>query len=161
MSHTHHCIHINASHHTIVNSSCCIRELRLLSFFVFVTIKFCWKGNTIFPVFVLFRFPLHLGVVNGASKNYNFEIFCSCTSFCICTSLLKLVKLSTSGDCLFLIHSASVKLSTSGDCLFLIHLMFLLHVNTPNHVWMSHVTRGGGLGSSTIFKKFNETYAPS
>ena len=25
----------------------------------------------------------------------------------------------------------------------------------------SHVRRGGGLGSSTIFKKFHETYAPS
>jgi len=85
----HHCIHINASHHTIVNSSWCIRELRLLSFFVFVTIKFCWKGNTIVPVFVHFRFPLHLGVVAGASDNYDCEIFCSCTSFCICTSLLK------------------------------------------------------------------------
>jgi len=35
------------------------------------------------------------------------------------------------------------------------------HCHTCTRVWMSHVLRGGGLGSSTIFKKFNETYAPS
>ena len=33
-----------------------------------------------------------------------------------------------------------------------IHMYALLYA----HTW-----RGGGLGSSTIFKKFNETYAPS
>jgi len=28
-------------------------------------------------------------------------------------------------------------------------------------VYVRYTERGGGLGSSTIFKKFNETYAPS
>ena len=35
---------------------------------------------------------------------------------------------------------------------------------SPRHVNVLHTTvykRGGGLGSSTIFKKFNEPYAPS
>jgi len=33
--------------------------------------------------------------------------------------------------------------------------------STPKQNQSTQSTRGGGLGSSTIFKKFNETYAPS
>ena len=71
-------------------------------------------------------------------------------------------------------------------CLALFYLLWLIHEYVKVHIWMRHqcvhmshgtcmneymclalfyllwlIQRGGGLGSSTIVKKFNETYAPS
>jgi len=53
---------------------------------------------------------------------------------------------------LFLSHSLSFSLSLS------LSILLVLSVSLCP-LW--HGSRGGGLGSSTIFKKFHETYAPS
>jgi len=41
-----------------------------------------------------------------------------------------------------------------------IYIYIYIHISSPLNI-LYITRRGGGLGSSTIFKKFNEPYAPS
>jgi len=41
-----------------------------------------------------------------------------------------------------------------------VHVTIHIYVDLYEYIY-AYLTRGGGLGSSTIFKKFNEPYTPS
>ena len=57
--------------------------------------------------------------------------------------------------------ASSSCLMSKSECL-LLHVIYISYLHVIYTCMILHiVVRGGGLGSSTIFKKFNEPYAPS
>ena len=107
------------------------------------------------------------------------SVFLPCVAVCCCSMLLQ---------CVVAVCCCSVPLESThpvhGTChtytwdMSPIHTCHITHVCTSHHTYewdiqcpcpfltshflcMTHAMRGGGLGSSTIFKAFNEPYAPS
>jgi len=81
--------------------------------------------------------------------------------FCLCKGIIFVyvkVSLLSMSHVAFLSNSSISLAASSTISLVYLQIVFVVHVMVSFH---TAAVRGGGLGSSTIVKKFNEHYAPS